>query len=541
MIFDYPLLLLLAPVVALALGLVTALARRRRVLRSAAWSPTTGEAARRSGKWSPLLFGFVGLFAMVAVAGPRGGRSSVTIESRALSVAIAMDISRSMLAEDATPSRLQRAGREARRLIQDLGGDRIGLLAFAGRSYILSPLTVDGAALMLFLDALSPDLASQGGTGLAGALRQGGELLAASDEAADRVLIVFTDGEGHDTLSDMIAQARQLKEIGVRLVLVAEGGTKPVRIPVRDSTGALTEYQTDDEGHEILTTRRDDILQAISDAAEGSVVPAQLPDQAGAVRDLLAAFARAPTRETRTADLLPLAWVPVIASLLLLGLHTVLRRTAALVALAGLLLAPSAHAQRLSPGERALAGGRNAEAAELLLKGLSKAASDTASYNAGTAALAAGRHDEARLVLERATRSLDPDLRYRALYNLGVNALAAAKADSSARDSLYAEAAERLKEALTLSPRSERAKWNLELAQRHRPPPSGGSSAPNQPPPQGGQPPPPQSGQSGAGERPNLSQSQADEILGSVEREERSTRERHLARNKSNVHAVKDW
>ncbi|HEY7026315.1 MAG TPA: VWA domain-containing protein [Gemmatimonadales bacterium] len=541
MIFDYPLLLVLAPLVALALGLIATLARRRRVTRAMAWSPTTGEAARRSGRWSPLLFAIVGLLAMVAVAGPRGGSTNVTTESRALSVAVAMDISRSMLAEDATPSRLQRATREARRLIQDLGGDRIGLLAFAGRSYILSPLTVDGAALMLFLDALSPDLASQGGTGLAGALRQGGELLAASDEAADRVLIVFTDGEGHDTLSDMIAQSRQLKQLGIRLVLVAEGGTKPARIPVRDSTGAITEYQTDDEGHEILTTRRDDILQAISDAAEGSIVPAQLPDQAGAVRDLLSAFARAPSRETRTADLLPLAWIPVAGALLLLGLQTVFRRTAALVALAGVLLAPRAEAQRLSPGERALAGGRSALAADLLLKGLSKGASDTAAYNAGTAALGAGRHDEARLALERASHSLDPELRYRALYNLGVNALAAAKADSAKRDSLYAEAAEHLQEALVLSPKSERAKWNLELAQRHRPPPSGGNS-PNQPPPQGGQqPPPPKSGQSGGGERPNLSQSQADEILGSVEREERNTRERQMARNKTNVHAVKDW
>ena len=541
MIFDYPLLLLLAPVVALALGLIATLARRRRVTRAMAWSPATGAAARRSGRWAPLLFAIVGLLATVAVAGPRGGSTSVTTESRALSVAIAMDISRSMLAEDAAPSRLQRATREARRLIQDLGGDRIGLLAFAGRSYILSPLTVDGAALMLYLDALSPDLASQGGTGLAGALRQGGELLSASDEAADRVLIVFTDGEGHDSLSDIIAQSQQLKRLRIRLVLVAEGGTKPARIPVRDSTGAITEYQTDDEGHEILTTRRDDILQAISDAAEGSMVPAQLPDQAGAVRDLLSAFARAPSRETRTADLLPLAWIPVAGALTLLGLHTVFRRTAALVALAGVLLAPRAQAQRLSPGERALAGGRSAVAADLLLKNLSKGASDTAAYNAGTAALLAGRHDEARLVLERATHALDPDLRYRALYNLGVNALAAARADSTARDSLYSEAAEHLKEALVLAPRSERAKWNLELAQRHRPP-SSSSNSPNQPPPQGGQqPPPPKSGQSSGGERPNLSQSQADEILGSVEREERSTRERHMARNKSNVHAVKDW
>ncbi len=217
---------------------------------------------------------------------------------------------------------------------------------------------MDGAALMLFLDALSPDLASQGGTGLAGALRQGGELLSASDEAADRVLIVFTDGEGHDSLADIIAQSRQLKQLRIRLVLVAEGGTKPARIPVRDSTGTITEYQTDDEGHEILTTRRDDILQAISDAAEASMVPAQLPDQAGAVRDLLSAFARAPSRETRTADLLPLAWIPIAGALLLLGLHTVFRRTAALVALAGLLLAPRAHAQRLSPG-RTRAGRRS--------------------------------------------------------------------------------------------------------------------------------------------------------------------------------------
>ena len=85
----------------------------------------------------------------------------------------AVDISRSMLAEDTRPSRLQRAVREARRLVQDLGQDRLGLIAFAGESYILTPLTLDGGAITLFLDALDPDMASQGGTGLASALLQG--------------------------------------------------------------------------------------------------------------------------------------------------------------------------------------------------------------------------------------------------------------------------------------------------------------------------------------------------------------------------------
>ena len=69
--------------------------------------------------------------------------------------------------------------REARRLIQDLEGDRLGLIAFAGQSYILAPLTVDGGAIRMYLDALDPDLASEGGTSLAAVLAQGGELLRA--------------------------------------------------------------------------------------------------------------------------------------------------------------------------------------------------------------------------------------------------------------------------------------------------------------------------------------------------------------------------
>ena len=81
-------------------------------------------------------------------AGPRAGRAQIETESRALSVVFAVDISRSMLAEDVAPSRLGRARRELGRLVQDLDGDRMGLIAFAGRSYILAPLTVDGGARM---------------------------------------------------------------------------------------------------------------------------------------------------------------------------------------------------------------------------------------------------------------------------------------------------------------------------------------------------------------------------------------------------------
>jgi Ca-activated chloride channel family protein len=467
----------------------------------------------------------------------------VAARTQALSVVLAMDISRSMLAEDTRPSRLQRAVREARRLVQDLGEDRIGIVAFAGRSYILSPLTLDGGAITLFLDALSPDIASQGGTALASALTQGTELLNASREAGDRVLVLFSDGEAQDSLAEVLQAARAVREQHIRLVLVAEGGTKPVPIPLRDSTGAVTEYKADEDGRPVETWRRDDVLQQVADAAEGALVPAELPDQAGAVRELLAAFQRAPISSSSTQDLLPLVWIPALIAAALLGAQTVTRRTAALIGLALVYLAGTAVAQRPAPGTREFEAGDVESAARRLTARLAPGASDTAWYNAGTALLAAGKFTGADRALGQAARSLDPELRYRALYNQGVAALRQAAADSGRRDSLLGAAADHLKQALSLAPTSQRAKWNLELAQRRRsPPPTGGGPTPRRPPPAGQRPQDPEPGQARPSPgMPNLSESQAEQILNSVSREEVETRARRLGRARHTVSGVRDW
>jgi Ca-activated chloride channel family protein len=311
MTFDSPLVLLLAPLLATAFGCGAWLARRRRIQLARRWSPSLAALARARGRWAPLILGLAALLGAVGLAGPRSGRSEVKAETRALSLVFAIDISRSMLAEDVAPSRLQRAAREARRLIQDLEGDRLGLIAFAGRSYILAPLTVDGGAIRMYLDALDPDLASEGGTSLGAVLTQGAQLLGAATDAADRVLVLFTDGEMHDTLPEAVRAAETLKQEGVRLVVVAEGRALPTRIPLRDSAGTLREYKQDEEGNVVRTQRRDDVLRTLVDAAEGTLVPNELADQAGAVRDVVAAMKRSPTSETRTTDLVPRAWIPV--------------------------------------------------------------------------------------------------------------------------------------------------------------------------------------------------------------------------------------
>jgi tetratricopeptide (TPR) repeat protein len=167
-------------------------------------------------------------------------------------------------------------------------------------------------------------------------------------------------------------------------------------------------------------------------------------------------------------------------------------------------------------------------------------APDTAYYNAGTAALRAGRYDVARGALTEATKSLDPGLRYRALYNLGLAAMLEAQADSSRGDALLPQAVEHFQEALQLQPGSPRAKWNLELAQRRRPPPSGGGGGAGTPPPS---PSAPQQQPSQSRPEPEpLSQAQAEQILNSMERQERQTRADQIRRMQGGTGGgVKDW
>lgn len=552
--FDAPLVLFLAPLVGGAVWFAAAWARRARLSRAARWSAEAAMAARAAGRFGPTAVSVAAFLGTVALAGPRWGEERIEAETRGLSLVMVVDISRSMLAEDAGgASRLARALREARRLTQDLDGDRLGLVAFAGASYILSPLSSDGSALGLYLDALDPEVASEGGTALAPALRTGGELLNAGSMLADRVLVVFTDGEGHDSLGPSLQAAEALGQGGVHVILVGEGGQSAAHIPVRDDQGHLQGWQQDENGNVIETWRRDSVLNAVADAAQGTVVAAELPDQAGAIRDLVAAYKRSRSTEARVERGRPQAWVPLLGGLLILFAQALSRRTAALV---GLLLAAAltgrpARAQtpyRRTSAEKAWDRGdtvvaRRAYLAELVRR----RTDDVAWFNAGAAALAAGDRETAQSALARAAASLDPEVRFRALFDQGWLALREAGADTVNRDAHLADAERAYREALLLKPHSLSAKWNLELAVRRK---SGGGGGQSQQPPSngGGGGARDQQGQSQGSEqqpRPQsggLSQSQAEEVLRSIGQEELRTRRQQVGRTRRGAPpGVKDW
>lgn len=550
MAFDAPLVLALAPVIGFLVWIGATWARRERLRRAARWSAETARQARGAGRFGPTGITLAAFLGVVALAGPRWGNERIETETRGLNLVVAVDISRSMLAEDAGggSSRLARSLREGRRLAQDLDGDRLGLVAFAGASYILSPLSVDGSALMLYLDALDPDVASEGGTSLAPGLAMGGELLAAEPGAADRVLVVFTDGEAHDSMSTVLRIAQQLKEAGVHLILVAEGGRDPVRIPLRDDQGAIQGYQSDDEGQVVETSRMDDVLGATASAAQGTIVAADLPDQAGAVRDLVASYKRNPATETNTQQGMPRGWIPLVLAIAILLSQAFSRRTAALV---GVLLAlglagvREASAQQPVPSRRRTIAelywdlGDSTRASDAYLGEVNARNGDTAWFNAGTAAMAARDFSTARSALARAATSLDPDIRFRALYNEGLLALRAAEMDTIHRDAHLGEAERAYREALLLRPLDGAAKWNLELAQRRRRQGGGGQSR-SQPQNQNQNqqqqsPPPPPTPQ-------GMTEAQADEILRSIGQEELKTRRERMGRARRAAEpGVKDW
>jgi tetratricopeptide (TPR) repeat protein len=293
----------------------------------------------------------------------------------------------------------------------------------------------------------------------------------------------------------------------------------------------------------------------VAEAAQGTLVAAELPDQAGAVRDLVASYKRATASESRTERGRPRAWIPLLLATLVLGVQTATRRTAALVALA-LCVVPPLEAQQETPArprsaaEKAWDRGNAAAAALAYLAELAvRQDDDTAWYNAGTAALAAGDADAARANLARAAASLDPDVRFRALYNLGLLGLGQARGDSANRDAHLANAERAYREALLLKPRHLPAKWNLELVRRMRgsgasrqnpqpPPPSSGGAPPDQSSGSGGGSAQGQGGPSGGG----LSEAQADQVLRSIGQEELRTRRDRTGRTRRATAAgVRDW
>jgi Ca-activated chloride channel family protein len=274
--FASPALLwLLAALPALALGRLWSAGRRRRALRRYAGGAEF--SARFERQVSPhrratkALLLYIGLAALVvAAARPQWGTRLETVERRGSDVMIVLDTSLSMAAEDLAPRRLDLARHEIDQLLQRLEGNRIGLVTFAGQASAACPLTVDDAAVRLFLEAQDVRSSAVPGTALADALRVA--LRALGDPPPDsalrtRAIVLFSDGEDHEGGVDEVLA--ELQRAGVAVHAVGCGTTRGGPIPLADERGGEAGYKTDREGR-VVTTRLDEaVLERLAQETGG--------------------------------------------------------------------------------------------------------------------------------------------------------------------------------------------------------------------------------------------------------------------------------
>lgn len=228
--------------------------------------------ARRKWKW--MLEVLVLIFAVIALARPQMGTSQEEIKSQGIELLLAVDVSSSMLAEDVRPSRLDFAKREIFRLVDQLSGNKIGVVAFAGSAALVAPMTTDLAALKMYIDALSPDSVSSQGTEFKKALLESREAFkrggVGPDEqaAVTRAILLLSDGE--DNEPGALETAKELRKEGIRIFSLAFGTEKGAPIPVRDSQGEMRGYKKDTKGQTVLSQTKGTVLRELARTGDGS-------------------------------------------------------------------------------------------------------------------------------------------------------------------------------------------------------------------------------------------------------------------------------
>src|SRR6185503_1860468 len=244
------------------------------------------------------------------------------VRTRGIDMVFALDASLSMMATDDRPNRMTHMKEEVRRLRAMSAGDRVGVIAFAGRSYVLSPLTVDAGALDLFLDNLDPSVVGQAGSSLDKAIRQGTDLLLLTKSGADRALVLMSDGEAFESVEDVVAEARRAGTQNVSLVTVGFGTTAGSTIPIKE--GNANAVKRDDNGQVVVTHYQPEFLRAAAQAANGTFIDAAESDKATRVRAALSSLRRqqrvASAGETKTPRY---QWF-LLPAVLLIALDTLL-------------------------------------------------------------------------------------------------------------------------------------------------------------------------------------------------------------------------
>lgn len=440
----------------------------------------SGAVSWRNRRWRSRLW-ITGLTCLiVALARPQWGSQVEVVEQEGVQVMVALDVSKSMLAQDLKPDRLTRAKLEISDLMGKLNGDEIGLVLFSGASFIQFPLTSDYDTARSFLDHAGPDVISRPGTAIGDAIRTAVDGFD-PQRNSQKIIVIMTDGEDHE--ANALAAAEQAAEDEAIIYTIGFGSAQGEPIPEFDAGGQLTGYKKDESG-QIVLSRLDEItLQQIALTANGRYFRASADgselDRLVEELDALVAEQFESRFEVRKIE--RFQWF-LLAALLTLVVSEFLpdrKRQAlmggrpklslarlfsssrvtllAFVLLASFLTACSASAGKLlSQGNKAFSEGAYHEAI-LAYQSAQESAPQTAEpiYNIANTYYRLDAFPEAEQSMQQALPYTENELAQHAAYNLG---------NVEFRMDQWDAAVEAYKEALRQDPDDIDAKYNLELA-----------------------------------------------------------------------------
>lgn len=212
------------------------------------------------------------LFLCIAFLRPQWDKSEETIMQEGRDVYIALDISRSMLATDCSPNRLQCAKEKIKRLVKKLSCERVGLILFSGSAFVQCPLTTDYGAFFLYLDAVDAELISSGTTALDQAIQQALISFSSVADRKSKLLVLFTDGEDFShNLSDIKQQALRSN---LSIFTMGVGTPEGAPVPLFDHHGNIVGHQKDAKGGVVISRLNEGVLSALSQDAGGKYIRA---------------------------------------------------------------------------------------------------------------------------------------------------------------------------------------------------------------------------------------------------------------------------
>ncbi len=196
------------------------------------------------------------------------GTKLKTVKREGVDIVFAIDVSKSMDAEDIAPSRIEKSKQLVSQILSNLGSDRVGIIAYAGGAYPQLPITTDYSATRMFLQALNTDMISSQGTAIGDAI----ELATTyydDEQQTNRVLFIISDGEDHEGNVEEITE--QASEMGIRIFTIGVGTEKGGPIPIKRN-GVVQNYKKDNQGETVITKLNPQTLKEIADAAKGSYI-----------------------------------------------------------------------------------------------------------------------------------------------------------------------------------------------------------------------------------------------------------------------------